>query len=268
MRITGLPSTDEDGQQLLDRRRREPRRPVQRQGRPAVVTRGGLRRDVELLERNGRRVDERTRDRAAATRRDVEAERQVGSRARDRGRRRLPGRRPRSRPGERHARDVRRARARRAAGRSRRRRSRHDVGRSRLGLRRAVAVLRGDANAHGAAAIGATSACTSTCSPPLMLEQLPPFGPQRRNWYAYVIGVVPFHEPELAVSTEPTVVAPLIVGGDWFVGAASLACDREAGHGEHCHRAGPEQREQRSCPVSWFPFPSYTSVFPSPGCNP
>ena len=49
---------------------------------------------------------------------------------------------------------------------------------------------------------------------PLMLEQLPPFWPQRRHWYAYVIGVVPFHEPELAVSTEPTVVAPLTVGGD------------------------------------------------------
>src|SRR3954462_2061370 len=56
-----------------------------------------------------------------------------------------------------------------------------------------------------------------------MLEQLPPFWPQRRHWYAYVIGVVPFHEPELAVSTEPTVGVPVTVGGDWFVGAASLA---------------------------------------------
>ena len=47
-----------------------------------------------------------------------------------------------------------------------------------------------------------------------LFEQLPPFWPQRRHWYEYVIGVVPFHEPELAVRTEPTLVLPLIAGGD------------------------------------------------------
>jgi hypothetical protein len=58
---------------------------------------------------------------------------------------------------------------------------------------------------------------------PLMFEQLEPPAPQRRHWYEYVIGVVPFQEPELAVSVEPTVAEPEIVGGVWLDGAVLLA---------------------------------------------
>jgi hypothetical protein len=56
-----------------------------------------------------------------------------------------------------------------------------------------------------------------------MLSQLVPFVLQRRHWYVYVIGVVPLHEPDVAVSVLPSCVEPLIVGTDWFDGADELA---------------------------------------------
>ena len=56
-----------------------------------------------------------------------------------------------------------------------------------------------------------------------MSEQLAPPAPQRRKWNAKSIGAVPLHEPELAVSVEPTVVVPEMAGGDVFVGADALA---------------------------------------------
>ena len=51
-----------------------------------------------------------------------------------------------------------------------------------------------------------------------MSTQLAPFAAQRRHWYAYVIGVVPFHVPDDAVSVEPSVVVPEIVGTDLVAG--------------------------------------------------
>ena len=85
--LARLAGADEHGQQLLPRRRREARLPGAASASPSRRRRSSPPAGRELLERNGRRIDERTRDRAAATRRDVEAERQVGRRARDRGRR-------------------------------------------------------------------------------------------------------------------------------------------------------------------------------------
>ena len=76
-RLARLPGPHEHGQQLLTRRGREEAVLVHRQRDPPVGAGLCLRRDRELRERHGRRIDERTRDRAAATRRDVEAERHV-----------------------------------------------------------------------------------------------------------------------------------------------------------------------------------------------
>jgi len=64
---------------------------------------------------------------------------------------------------------------------------------------------------------------------PLMLEQLPPVRLHRRHWYANVIGSVPVHLPGSAVSVEPTVGVPEIVGGSVFVGFTWAAALPDSG---------------------------------------
>ena len=81
--------------------------------------------------------------------------------------------------------------------------------------------------------------------------------------------MVPFHEPELAVSTEPTVVVPLIVGGDWFVGAASLAAIEKPATASTVTQARP--RVARAEKLSCFMVPLselHICRSPVPECNP
>jgi hypothetical protein len=52
-----------------------------------------------------------------------------------------------------------------------------------------------------------------------MSEQFPPVASQRRQWYEYVCGSAPAHEPLLAVRLCPTCGVPAIVGGAVFRGA-------------------------------------------------
>jgi hypothetical protein len=102
---------------------------------------------------------------------------------------------------------------------------------------------------------------------PPMLEQLPPFGPQRRHWYEKVIGVVPFHEPELAVSTEPTVAVPLIVGGDEFVGAASPAAVEKPATASTVTRPAAS-RARRDVVFFMVPLSELLARLPYPGVQP
>ena len=64
---------------------------------------------------------------------------------------------------------------------------------------------------------------------PVTAEQFAPDASQRSHWYAYEIGVVPFHVPFWAVSAAPTAaeLAPVTVGGTTFAGAT--ACTTPVG---------------------------------------